>query len=287
MVVCLDERNSFTSIVCVTNSGLSSTLTPSYRIQAIESYGLISWRSYLLPDVKVNAAIENFKIISQKLEARLTQNGEHKDVLSYVLAQDGDKGMSKIEIPLNMATIIGAGTGTTATWLSTCIHSLTTNPAAYDKLSVEIRETFASDSDITIATTVPLPYLSAVMQEALRIHCPSPSDTGRIVPASGEVIDGSFVPGGTTVGVHQNAAYHSLSNFHEPTMFHPERWLDEARLPTSPFSSDRLGVVKPFSHGPRTCLGIKYVVPYTQYLRSIYTHTSSFTDSAIPPHVSF
>ena len=165
--------------------------------------------------------------------------------------------LSPIEMRLNSATIIGAGTGTTATWLSTNVHSITTNPGVHAKLKHEIREAFDSDSGITHEQVAKLPYLAAVMQESLRIHCPSPSATGRIVPAGGEVIDGVAVPGGTTVGVHQHAAYHSPSNFRNADDFCPERWLPEGRLPESPFCKDNLSVVNPFSYGPRTCLGIK------------------------------
>ena len=77
------------------------------------------------------------------------------------------------------------------------------------------------------------------------------------MPKGGELIDGRFVPGGTTVGVHQHAAYHLVENFHRPDDFCPERWLKEGREKDSPFRNDSLGVVQPFSHGPRTCLGIK------------------------------
>lgn len=201
------------------------------------------------------AAFENFKIIGAKVEKRLATETDRRDILSYMLREKD--GMSPVEMLLNSATIIGAGTGTTATWLSTTFHSLTTNPEAYQKLADEVRREFASDAEITSDRVAKMTYLGAVMQESLRIHCPSPSSTGRFVPAGGETLDGRFVPEGTTVGVHQHAAYHSRSNFHRPDDFCPERWLPEARESNSPFAGDRLGVVNPFSYGPRTCLGVK------------------------------
>lgn len=134
--------------------------------------------------------------------------------MSYMMS--GKDGMSPMEMRLNAATIIGAGTGTTATWLSTTMHSLSTNPDIYQKLVEEIRTEFATDAEITSDRVARLPYLSAVMQESLRIHCPSPSSTGRFIPPGGETIDGKYVPEGTTVGVHQHAASHSPSNFHRP-----------------------------------------------------------------------
>lgn len=166
--------------------------------------------------------------------------------------------MSTLEMKLNMATIIGAGTGTTATWLSTTIYNLARKPEIYRLLTNEIRSSFSYKEEITSERVSKLLYLSAVMKESLRIHSPSPSSLGRFVPERGEVIDGRFVPPGTTVGVHQHAAYHMSSNFHLPDDFCPERWLPEAQDPKSPFSQDSIGVMQPFSYGPRTCLGIRY-----------------------------
>ena len=229
----------------------------SRRLQGVETFGLINWRQYLLPKHRVMAAIDNFKIVAAKLERRMSSKEERKDFMSYVSRYNDEKGMSLQEIRLNSATIIGAGTGTTSTWLSTSVHSLTCNPHAYRKLVKELRDTFSSDEEITSDSVTQLPYLAAVMQEALRMHSPSPSATGRFVPEGGEVIDGRFVPAGTTVGVHQHAAYHQASNFHRPDDFCPERWLPAGRAKGSEFAGDKLGVVNPFSYGPRTCLGIK------------------------------
>ena len=60
----------------------------------------------------------------------------------------------------------------------------------------------------------------------------------------------------TRVGVHHLAAYHSSRNFYEPKSFHPERWLPEHQQdPTSPFFNDNREVFRPFSDGPRNCIG--------------------------------
>ncbi|KAK0506872.1 hypothetical protein JMJ35_010726 [Cladonia borealis] len=227
-------------------------------LQALDSYSLGQWRKYFLPKAKANAVADNFRITSTKIDNRLSNStDDRKDVFSYILPPDDEKGMSLMEMKLNSAVIIGAGTGTTTTWLSTNVHNLTCNPDAYQKLSSEIRHTFANANEITSESVTQLPYLAAVLQESLRMHSPSPSSLGRFVPKGGDAIDGRFVPAGTTVGVHQHAAYHLASNFYRPDDFCPERWLPSARDEKSPFASDRLGVVHPFSYGPRTCLGIK------------------------------
>ncbi|RJE23611.1 Cytochrome p450 [Aspergillus sclerotialis] len=236
---------------------LTASIQSQVWLQALEFYGLLPWRQYLLPKHMANAAIDNFRITSAKVETRLGRLNIRKDFFSYVLRHSDEKGMSTLEMKLNVATIIGAGTGTTATWLTTTVYNLACKPEIYRLLTDEIRSSFRCKEEITLASVSKLLYLSAVIKESLRIHSPSPSSLGRFVPERGEVIDGRFVPAGTTVGVHHHAAYHMSSNFYLPDDFCPERWLPEAQGSKCPFAQDNIGVMQPFSYGPRTCLGIR------------------------------
>lgn len=72
-------------------------------------------------------------------------------------------------------------------------------------------------------------------------------------------MDGRYVPGGTTVGVHQYAAYHSARNFVRPNVFAPERWMPGAEKEGSEWRNDDRAVFNPFSVGPRNCIG-RYVI---------------------------
>lgn len=91
----------------------------------------------------------------------------------------------------------------------------------------------------------------------MRLYPPVAVTLPRVVPSGGEIIDGLYVPAGTTVGVNHLATYHSEKNFHRPRDFVPERWLDdcnesgEANLPRA----DTKAAFQPFSVGPRSCLG--------------------------------
>lgn len=110
------------------------------------------------------------------------------------------------------------------------------------------------EDDITLASIHKLEYLDAVITETLRVYPPVAIPLPRCVPSGGETISGSFVPEGTTIGVHHYSTYHSPSNFHLAEEFHPERWLRESRdLP--PFVGDNKECMQPFSYGPRECLG--------------------------------
>lgn len=66
------------------------------------------------------------------------------------------------------------------------------------KLQREIRDAFKEASAITGFSVSSLPYLNAVIQEALRMFPPLPLGLPRIVPAGGVMIDGLFIPGGVS-----------------------------------------------------------------------------------------
>jgi cytochrome P450 len=52
------------------------------------------------------------------------------------------------------------------------------------------------------------------------------------------------------VSVSTWCASHSKDNFEDPDTFIPERWLDEDR-----YKNDKKAASRPFSLGPRGCIG--------------------------------
>lgn len=72
------------------------------------------------------------------------------------------------------------------------------------------------------------------------------------------------------------AAQTSPLNFFEPKVFHPERFLPESHpLYDSRFATDNREAFKPFSTGPRSCMGGKYV--YSTFSRSMIVDANLLT----------
>ncbi|KAE8320093.1 cytochrome P450 [Aspergillus transmontanensis] len=114
-----------------------------------------------------------------------------------------------------------------------------------------------------------LPYLDAVMREAMRVHPGVGLLLERIVPKGGFTLpDGCFVPEGTMVGVNPWAINRNRTVFGpEPDSFKPERWLpaegeDDEAYQTR-FSKMK-GTDLTFGAGPWACLG-RYISQLESY----------------------
>ena len=179
-------------------------------------------------------------------------NSDHKDFLYYLMKQRDSGSLNVDEIIVNGALFIIAGTETTAGFLSGLFNQLLRNRPILDRLTGEIRTAFPSSAAISFESLVKLPYMTAVIEEGLRIFPSAPIGFVRTVPAGGDTVDGQFIPEGTTVSVCMWAATHSERNFQDPYVFRPERWMDKE---SSRNTTDKLGASNPFSLGPRGCIG--------------------------------
>lgn len=199
--------------------------------------------------------------------------------VSYILNADGEKGMTIEETYTAAQVLIVAGSETSATALCGSTYLLLSNPQTLSKLTAEVRTAFKTEAEILPHNTAALPYLNAVVEEALRLCPPGPGTFPRRVPEGGRVVCDRFVPGGVAVGVHQVSTHRDPRNFVRAADFRPERWLGDPEfegdnracfrefcclpsfLPTSPhcgvswLTSGK--TQDPFSFGPRNCIGKK------------------------------
>jgi cytochrome P450 len=148
--------------------------------------------------------------------------------------------------------LIVGGAETTATLLTGLLYyllssqsPLTTKTCLF-ALTAAIRKQLSSPSEITLTflEAKDLAYLSASINEGLRLFPPLPGNLRRIVPKGGKLISGNWVPAGTLVAVDILSANTYSGNFRYPDEFRPERWFKDAKG----FEGDMLGAVKPVSH---------------------------------------
>ncbi|KAJ5194291.1 hypothetical protein N7491_001628 [Penicillium cf. griseofulvum] len=185
---------------------------------------------------------------------RRLENKEPKrvDFIGYTLKHRDQFKLNDTEIIVNGATFIAAGSETLSNLLSGLVAQLLYNPEKYDKLRHEIRSSFSQSEEINHDRVIKLPYLNACIEEALRLKPPVGEGLLRRVPEGGAMIDGHWIPGGTSVSVDPWAASHNEGNFRNCDDFVPERWLADKE---QYFAGDKRKAMQPFSLGPQGCVG--------------------------------
>ncbi|KAH8781502.1 cytochrome P450 [Hyaloscypha sp. PMI_1271] len=187
------------------------------------------------------------------------EQADRGDFMDYMLRSRGEKHeMTDAELVSNCDLFMIAGSETTSSLLSGVTYWLLNTPRSLKRVTEEVRSIFRRDEDIDFKeASAKLPYMLACLDEALRMFPPIPISLNRMtLPGAPTPIAGLMIPENTKVGVHQLSAFHSERNFYRAKEFIPERWLPESTNdPSSPFYNDRREVHKPFSFGPRDCIG--------------------------------
>lgn len=155
-------------------------------------------------------------------------------------------------------TLIGAGTVTTAHTLTVASFHLLDNPEVLQKLLTELKSAFP---DPSMPPSLPelerLPYLSAVVNEALRFTGPE-HRFQRIAPDRALHFNEWVIPAGTPVSMTAMMMHRNASIFPSPQAFIPERWIGNRAGSTgsdqAPKRLDRY--LAPFGKGTRACLGM-------------------------------
>ncbi|PQE28878.1 isotrichodermin C-15 hydroxylase protein [Rutstroemia sp. NJR-2017a BBW] len=205
----------------------------------------------LIPPKMRNRFINHKKLAAQKAERRMATVTDRPDFMTYIMRHnETEKGMTPDEIKENASILIIAGSETTASLLHGLTYFLLRNPPVLQNLTMELRTTFKTRSDLTLQALASCKYLNAVLEEGLRMYPPVPGNLPRMAPPEGTVIEGKYVPGRTTIGVHNWTANYSTCNFADPYTFHPERWLS-----SEDFENDDRKARQTFSYGPANCIG--------------------------------
>ncbi|KAH8664712.1 benzoate 4-monooxygenase cytochrome P450 [Xylariales sp. PMI_506] len=245
---------------------------------------------------------KNEKLALDAVQRRIRLSTDRKDFLTRILEERDPARVSDAQIAAHAHDLVVAGSDTSATALATCLYYLhqPRYAAVLEKLRAELRGRDAGDGQvdnerkegeasgvgafthydqIDSASTVKLPYLRAVLLEALRVYPPLPLGLPRTVPAGGAMLDGWFVPGGATVSTNPLAASHSADNFADPLEFRPERWIE-------PSEQDVLAASQPFSLGPRGCIGrnLAWMEMRCTLAKLIWTYDFELVDPALDWH---
>ncbi|CAK1362633.1 unnamed protein product [Cercospora beticola] len=212
----------------------------------------------ILADPKLAEAHKLNSLYSAQLTERRAEagnNGPRGDFWDKVLIKSGEndkgEGMTLDEMKVNASFLILAGAETTATTLSGATYLLCKNPGVLQKVTQEVRTTFASSDEINLATVGQLTYMHHVLLEAMRMYPPVADGLPRVPPRGGAAVCGRWYPEGISIHANHFAINRLPGNFVRPDEFIPERWASDA----TDFSDDKKASFQPFAAGTRNCIG--------------------------------
>ncbi|WP_257440860.1 cytochrome P450 [Nocardioides daeguensis] len=180
---------------------------------------------------------------------------ERSDVLSRLLASsdpdrpdDPDRGLDDTELRDQLVTLLLAGHETTASALSWALVEVGRSP---DLLARTQRAVDEGDDA----------WLEAVLKESMRLHPIIPMVVRTLMaPAT---VGGWDLPAGTTVGPSIIMSHQQESNFADPGVFRPERFLGD--------DVPALTVWIPFGGGVRRCIGAGFsLMEGVEVLREVF-----------------
>ncbi|KAL4810923.1 putative benzoate 4-monooxygenase cytochrome P450 [Aspergillus unguis] len=225
--------------------------------------------TYSLPD-RVNkilapamADILDFRRdLSRQVEAirhgedKAHENADHRTVFHELLASDlPPKEIERDRMRDEAFSLITAGSGTTATVLRNIAYHIAANEPIRRRLHEELCHAIPDPNNLPSLTTLEnLPYLSAVINEGLRLCAPVIHRMTRQFPDKPLTIHGYNLPPGSKISVTLPLLNENEEIFPEPYTFRPERWIENASSGSSEKRLDKYLVT--FNRGPRMCLGI-------------------------------
>ena len=249
---CLDglQYHPWIQVIDQYRSTLIMTATKFY-------YPLDKILRMITPKSALNDIMQIWKTTESKIAQRMERGSEQFDMISAMIgsqkSSDEPPKTSIQEMEVNAMLIVVAGSESVTTALTGIINYLLRNHTMLESLTQEVRSNFQRKEDLSNALLSRLPYLNAVLHEGLRL-CPTiPDGMRRQVTKGGGMVAGQWLPQGTIVSVPQWATYQSSKNFESPSLFAPERWLQDCSDPS--YGTDRKEAFQPFSLGPHNCPG--------------------------------
>jgi cytochrome P450 family 26 subfamily A len=256
---------------------------PSFR-QAVKDWlsGLTSFRVMLLPGTRFTKAGRAHAYLVSLIENKideLNRNGPDGSTLSaMIFAKDDLDGrrLSRQQVIDNSLLLIGAGSETAASTLTTGILLLGLHPVVFNQLKEEQKQLVAKSGDVLTLWQInkECPYLESVIKEIMRLAAIPGNGAGRKVFET-LVVDGMQIPKGYRVGfnipqTHANDPMTALpdgSHMDVIKGFKPERWLSYSTQPIE---------YMPFGYGARYCLGANLAMAEMKVFLALFARSVDF-----------
>lgn len=237
----------------VVHKAIDDYIESAGRVTLPDMFGLPSWvpRGGWFRSRKALSTMRG--IADATIEARRKAGPQDiPDLLDLLLnASDPETGrqMTTAELRDNLLTFIVAGHETTALTLSWALYLCAFDQDVQAKARAEA-QTVLSDRPATQDDLADLPYITAVIEETLRLYPPAAlvSRTAR----QEDLLCGREIRKGDTVMIPIYALHRNHMLWDDPDRFQPERFLEDRK-------PERFSYL-PFGDGPRVCIGQSFAM---------------------------
>lgn len=170
-------------------------------LTAFDHFGARELVRWFLPRSLNAQAKLHAEFTSRKIDQRIQNKSARPDFMSYILNHREKEGMSRDELDSTGVFLVFAGSETSASVSTSTTWFTLKNPLVMRRLQQEVRGNFVSAEDIKLSEMSKLPYLHAVILEAMRLQPVSPVSIPREVDRPGTIVCGHEIPVGVS-GIH-------------------------------------------------------------------------------------
>lgn len=185
-------------------------------------------------------------LVADRAAGRTARRDDLLQALIEARDPQTDLPMAARRVRDNLLLMVMAGHETTANSLAWAIYLLATHPEAQDRARAEA---LALDGVAAEELAAASPYLTAVLEEAMRLYPALPLLLRQARKA--DALGGCPVTRGSFVFVPLYAMHRHRAHWQAPDAFRPERFLDK-EVPRRAYL--------PFSAGARSCLGAHFAM---------------------------
>jgi cytochrome P450 len=173
-------------------------------------------------------------------------------LLSPLLARDQDGNLSakKEDLLGEAKNFFLAGHETTGNALSWILYLLAKNAYVLAEAKGEIRKVIGTHT-LEYHKINDLPYLDAVINEALRLYPPIWMFTRKALAQ--DTYKNYIIPEGATIQIAPYLLHRHPKYWNQPNIFYPERFLEQRVI------RHKCSFI-PFGFGPRTCIGRQFAI---------------------------
>ncbi|CAK7218969.1 hypothetical protein SEUCBS140593_003734 [Sporothrix eucalyptigena] len=200
------------------------------------------------------------KRLAEPAEERATRK---RDMLDHFISMKEPDGSPATQgsILIEGGNIIGAGADTTSIGIRTVLAQLVLHQEDYLRVQKEVDQAYAqrtaedAGKRLQYLATEKLPYLTACVKEALRLHPSIVWQLPREAPANGIEIAGHYVPPSATISMSPLAQNRDRGVFGPSAdEWRPARWMPAQGSTDAEIKQmEKYNVT--FGYGPRVCVG--------------------------------